>query len=99
MSKTKFKFFDIPTQVAFWDADGEHWSGGIAYGEVIICGCCGGIIEISEVYEFAPENIENPIHYFSEWIDLSAEIIGYDTNSEDFADLGKEAQSGAFNLY
>ena len=41
-------YYDDPTQVKFWDADGYHWIGGVAYHDVIICGCCGGVFEITE---------------------------------------------------
>ena len=92
MEKVQYRSFDVPTQVAFWDFDGEHWTGGIAYGDTIICGCCGGIVEISEVYEFAPADID-PLKVFSDWVDLSLEIIGYGPNSEDFANLGKPGQN------
>ena len=44
--------FEVPTQVAFWEDN--HYIGGIAYGTEIICSCCGGVVEIAEVYEFAP---------------------------------------------
>ena len=69
-----YESFDVPTQVAFWDVDGDHYVGGITYGDKIICGCCGGIIEIAEVYEFAPEGIE-PIVVYNEWVDLSGDIL------------------------
>lgn len=39
-------FFESPTQVKFWDADGGHYTAGIAYKNEIICGCCGGVFEI-----------------------------------------------------
>ena len=41
--KDKILSFERPTQVAFWDVDGSHYVGGIAYGTEIICGCYGGI--------------------------------------------------------
>jgi hypothetical protein len=31
-------FFETPTQVKFWDADGGHYTAGIAYKDEIICG-------------------------------------------------------------
>ena len=45
-------YYDEPKQVKFLEdvGDGEtveHY--GIAYQDVIICGCCGGIIEKDEV--------------------------------------------------
>lgn len=54
MSKVK-NYYDFPTQVRFYDVDGDHYLGGIAYQDVIICGCCGGTIEISEIIENTPK--------------------------------------------
>ena len=79
MEKMRKRNFEEPTQVACYDVDGNHWAGGIAYGTEIICGCCGGVVDIDEIYEFAPDNIENPILPFEDWVDISAEIIGYDS--------------------
>ena len=67
--------FDVPTQVLFVDEDGV-WRGGIAYRDEIICGCCGGVYEIDEVIEFAPEYVQQPIHKYEYWIDISDEIRG-----------------------
>lgn len=73
----KYNYFDVPTQVKFWDHDGGHYMGGIGYEDRIICGCCGGIFEISEIYEFAPEHhIKEPIIAFEDWVDISDEIRG-----------------------
>ncbi len=68
-------YFDVPTQVKFWDVDGDHYVGGIAYHDEVICGCCGGIYEISEIYKFAPDEI-NPLVIYNNWVDIQAEIIG-----------------------
>lgn len=71
------KFFEVPTQVMFWDVDGDYYVGGIAYHDEIICGCCGGIVSIEEVYEFAPTGVKEPIYVFDKcWVDLSQEIMG-----------------------
>lgn len=64
------KFFEKPTQVKFLDRDNNIWVGGIAYHDEIICGCCGGILEIDE---FAEHEI---VTY--DWMDISEEIIGED---------------------
>ena len=64
--KDKILYFDIPTQVAFWEAEQKRYLAGIAYGTEIICGCCGGIIEITEVYEFAPKDVK-PIIIYDNW--------------------------------
>lgn len=59
--------FERPTQVAFWEVEQERYVGGIAYGTEIICGCCGGVVEIAEVYEFAPEGVRRPIVVYEDW--------------------------------
>ena len=74
-------YFNTPTQVAFWDVDGDHYIGGIAYGDEIICGCCGGVVSIEEVCEFAPEGID-PIVVYNDWMGLSGDIL--DVNEKNF---------------
>ena len=72
----KYNYFEAPTQVKFWD---ERYIGGIAYRDEIICGCCGGIFRISDVYEVAPDILEeDPIVVYDTWVGLSSEICGYD---------------------
>lgn len=75
----KITYFDVPTQVKFYDIDGDHYIGGIAYCGKIICGCCGGVIDLNEFYEDFklsdhPDDVY-PLQLFS-WIDISNEIIG-----------------------
>jgi hypothetical protein len=70
----KKMYFENPTQVVWVDED-NHAHAGIAYGDVIICGCCGGTQEIAEIYEFAPEGVENPITEL-EWTSIREEIGG-----------------------
>lgn len=69
-----YESFDVPTQVAFWDNDGMY-RAGIAYGEEIICACCGGVQEIKEICEFAPRNVE-PIVIYKSWVNFEGSIIG-----------------------
>ena len=69
-------YFNRPTQVVFYDADGDNWKSGIAYCDEIICACCGGVIEIDEIYEFAPAEIVQPIFPYSNWCDITEDIIG-----------------------
>lgn len=72
----KYNYFEAPTQVKFWDG---HYIGGIAYRDEIICGCCGGIFKISDVYEVAPDTLDNdPIVVYKGWVGLSSEICGDD---------------------
>ena len=44
------KYFDEPTQVVFTFDNGTNRErcAGIAYGDQIICGGCGGIFEMEE---------------------------------------------------
>lgn len=72
----KYNYFEAPTQVKFWDG---CYIGGIAYRDEIICGCCGGIFKISNVYEVAPDTLGNdPIVVYKGWVGLSSEICGDD---------------------
>lgn len=71
----KKMFYETPTQVAFFDVDNNQYIGGIAYKDEIICGCCGGIVPIEEVYEYAPDDIV-PIRDYSEWVDINEAICG-----------------------
>lgn len=71
----KYNYFEDPTQVKFWDHFDGHYLGGIAYRDEIICGCCGSIINISEIYEFAPDTLEeDPIVIYDDWVDISSKI-------------------------
>ena len=55
----KYSYFEVPTQVKFWDDHSGHYIGGIAYRDEIICGCCGTVFRISEIYEVAPDGLKN----------------------------------------
>lgn len=73
----KYTYFEVPTQVKFFDYDGRHYVGGIAYRDEIICGCCGGIFNISDIYYFAPEELDNePIIPINKWNPIDYEICG-----------------------
>ena len=82
-------FYGYPMQVAWLDYDGctkDHieWKGGIAHNEEIICGCCGGTINIKELWEdwdnWAKEEfgdfVDSPIREYEYWVDISNEIKG-----------------------
>lgn len=71
----RYNYFDVPTQVRFYDVDGVKWIGGIAYKDKIICGCCGGLFSIEEIYESAPETLEEPIKVYKNWVDLNSAIM------------------------
>lgn len=73
----KYDYFNVPTQVKFWD--GRYYIGGIAYRNEIICGCCGGIFRISDIYEVAPDTLEeDPIVVVDGWKGISDKICGKD---------------------
>lgn len=76
----KYNYFKVPTQVKFWDYIGGHYYfGGIAYRDEIICGCCGSIFDISDIYEFAPDTLEeDPIVVYDNWVDINYDICGDD---------------------
>lgn len=75
----KTLYYDEPTQVKFFDFDNEAscWTRGIAYHDVVICGCCGVTIKISEFYDMAIETgfEEDPIRVL-DWIDINEKIKG-----------------------
>lgn len=70
-------FYDTPKQVLFWDMGGDRYVGGIAYRDEIICGCCGAVFEIKEIYEEA--RADGKKYYEAiipvEWIDFSERIL------------------------
>ena len=84
MEKTIINF-DTPTQVKFVDFgiapednNGEVlWLGGIAYGNEIICGCCGAIILLEDLYADYEDlkddfpGLESPIEIYNDWVDIS----------------------------
>ena len=56
-------YYEKPTQVKFRDPNYElmneeteedrPWIAGIADGEYVICGCCGALIELADLFEVA----------------------------------------------
>ena len=73
-------FFERPTQVMFPDFDNFdelNWLCGIAYKDVIICSCCGGVFEIADVMDCAKEcGFKQAIYPFGSWVNLYEEISG-----------------------
>ena len=72
-------YYDKPTQVKFLDFSCEepYWIGGIAFHDVVICGCCGGTVKISDLYESAEKYKyrKSPIEALI-WIDINEAIKG-----------------------
>ena len=79
-------YFELPKQVAFYDAENESWIGGIAFKDSLICLCCGAVVNINDFLEEMAEDyseIKNPIIPM-EWVDISEECLGdaeFDYNS------------------
>lgn len=72
-------WYDVPTQVCFWDLDNQCWVGGIAYQDQLICLCCGGVMDLNEMkegYELFEDIPAMPVREFRKWVSLSDECIG-----------------------
>lgn len=69
-------YFEIPTQVMFWDEGEGKYAFGIGYRDEIICGCCGGIFEIEDIVAETPSGQQPIYSYGDDWTDLSEEIFG-----------------------
>lgn len=82
-------YYEIPTQVKYRDPyyelmneeneEDRPWIVGIAYESYVICGCCGGIIELKDLFDVAEGDDENePFDLqFEElpWIDIKDAIL------------------------
>ena len=83
MTIQEIKDSNRAVQVMFYDGDGM--CSGILFGDKIICGCCGGIFEVEDVYENAQiDGVKVAIRMFTSWVDVSDEIKG--DASEPFED-------------
>ena len=71
-------FYDVPTQVIFYDVYNEKNHGGIAYQDFIICGCCGGTYPLEDLKEDLKDfNLSLEENFYEQdWISLDEEIIG-----------------------
>lgn len=75
MTIQEIKNSNRAVQVMFYD--GEGMCSGILFDDKIICGCCGGIFEVEDVYENAQiDGVEVAIRMFTNWVDVSDEIKG-----------------------
>lgn len=61
--------YEKPTQIRWFDDENKRWIGGIAYRDEIICGCCGGVLELNEFED--DEVVE-----YDAWVDIEEEIRG-----------------------
>lgn len=61
----------VTKQIRFRCIGEDNYNGGILVDDgkevVIICGCCGGIIENEDIEDFCP---------YDEWVNISNEIMG-----------------------
>lgn len=72
--------YPIPTQVKFFCPDTENevrFENGIAYGDEIICGCCGAVFLVDSILVDAvcygiPE--EEAIQEYGMWVNFSEDI-------------------------
>ena len=73
------RYFERPTQVAFYDIENKDYISGIAYGEEIICLECGGVIEIEDYLEEVAEACGDTVKYpiiSLDWMSLTEECLG-----------------------
>lgn len=83
---SKVLYFEVPTQVRFWECEEQDYVGGIAYHDEVICGCCGAVLPIEEIYEHAEEAradgeiapAENDVIQELSWVPINVEIAGED---------------------
>lgn len=79
----RINWFDVPTQVSFYELEQDRWIGGIGYHDEIICAECGAIIELEEMYDLEVLDVQpNPVRVLT-WVDISDEIKG-DFDEEEY---------------
>lgn len=61
-------YFEQPKQVRFWD--GEDFNSGIAFGNTVICGCCGNAYNIKDICEQQAPKGYQPLYAYRRWVDL-----------------------------
>lgn len=61
----KKMYFDEPTQVIWYDEEGNR-QFGIAYKDEIICACCGGVYKIEDILLRQPQTIKE----WKYWVDF-----------------------------
>lgn len=76
--------FNKPTQVKFVNDVGVIM-GGIAFHDIIICGCCGGYSYIDDIYEYAKRmgfSVDEAIVPLDNWTNVEYVIRGDDNEEE-----------------
>ena len=73
-------YFRQPTQVMYFDyreEDEPRVLTGIAFRQEIICGCCGGVIDIDKLVEAGKREGHNKVVFpYNTWEDISEAIDG-----------------------
>lgn len=80
----KLVHFNRPTQVKFVNDVGVIM-GGIAYNDIIICGCCGGYCTINDVYDYSKRmgfSVDEAIVPLDNWTNVEYVIRGDDNEEE-----------------
>ena len=73
---TMVRFFD-PNYIDDYEVENRYETpmlGGIAYQDVVICGCCGGTFNLRELNEW--NKTQNLEYEELEWIDIVDAIVG-----------------------
>ena len=71
----KIQSFENPTALIYWNAEKELYFGGIGHKEEIICGCCGDVHKIKDIYANAPYDIDPIIDCPGYWPVISGWFI------------------------
>ena len=95
----EYPYFDNPTQVLFYniDADDGNYTFGIAYHDTVICGCCGGVFMVDELYDFTP-NGKTPIYPLKGWENLDEEIMTDGHDIEEYLEYCGDLSDYCSNL-
>ena len=79
--EVRYLYFEIPTQVRFLDLDRDDgdngYYNGIAFQDFVICGCCGGVFDLKELYDLAEKEgipAEEVVILYDSWRDLTSLI-------------------------
>ena len=81
MEKIEYPLYFLqPTQVMYLDyreEDNPRVLTGIAFRQEIICGCCGGVIDIDKLVEAGKREGHNKVVFpYNTWEDISEAIDG-----------------------
>ena len=80
MEKRHPTYFLKPAQVMYFDyreEDEPRVLTGIAFRQEIICGCCGGVIDIDKLVEAGKREGHNKVIFpYNTWEDISEAIDG-----------------------